>query len=447
MGLFSPGWKSKNLDRALACVDRISDNGKLERILQEAPEPMVRRRAAERLTDEERIRRLAVSCPNSWVRCALAEKVSDQALLRQIADNDPELSVRRAAVQGITDQEYLMQRALHTDDERLAIQITSQLDGRDRLVRLAASTGSDDLARACLLRISASKVQEAHLVMGVMSNREAKEGLMKQFGIDASALEKKCVSALGDMLSPEDKKLLGNGRSVAARRFALPYLSPADVKHRIHLESNEELRAALLRSLSDTSALLNIATSDCSSRCRVIALESLRDRKLYVPEHRDALYAIASGDDSWNCRDAAYKLLLKLKKRLDTDWWSAHIDEDAFDQRLPKLVRDSATDANAAMAVARLIVEGKNDDYLHSHCNMPVVEALEKMVSGGDTKAAKALYVLYTTSGLNPALKGHAEAQKSRFTSTHRDGMVDSSVCGELYTHSDWYSNWSIRPL
>ena len=447
MGLFSPGWKSRKLDKALACVDRISDNDKLERIIREASEPLVCRKAAERLTDPERIQRLAVDCPNSWVRCALVSKLSDPALLRQIAEKDVSTSVRKAALRQIHDESFLLNHARHVDDTELALVCIQQMEGEDALCQLAATSDGDEIAKACLLRLCVGAHPEAGFMLNALADGGTTEDLLKSFGIDGEAIIQKCLTDLGPRLSPQSIKRLAEGKTATARQFAVPYLEPAERTRCVRREPAAELRAKLTRTLTDAGTLLDIATLDSSPKCRIAALETLRDRKLCAPEHRDALYAVASEDSARGCRDIAYRILAAMRGKLSAGWWTGHIDDDAPDQRLPKLIRASATDAGAATAVARLIVEGKNNGYLYARCGMPVVEALEKMVSGGDVKAAKALHALYTSGSLNPALKGHAEAQKPRFTSKHNDGLVDSGVCGETFTHSDGYSDWSIRPL
>lgn len=77
---------------------------------------------------------------------------------------------------------------------------------------------------------------------------------------------------------------------------------------------------------------------------------------------------------------------------------------------------------------------------------MGVVEALEKKLSAGDKAAARVLLALYRSNELNPALSGHAQAQKRRITAQHKDGMVDSTVCGETFTHADYRFNETLLP-
>ena len=447
MGLFSPGWKSKKLDKALACVDHISDNDKLEKIIQEASEPMVCRKAAERLTDPERIHRLVIDCPNSWVRYALVSKVSDAALLRRIAEKDESVSVREVALKSICDPSFLSDYAMRAEDQKLVMTAIRQLEDEDALCKLAATTGSVAIAKACMLRLSVGEHPEAGILLDAIADGGMTKDFFKSFNINGGAIEQKCLAGLGGRLSSQSLKRLADGKTVTARRCALPYLASDELTRRIRQEPDADLRAELIRSLPVARTLLDIAASDPSPKCRVAALEGLRDGKLCGAKHKDALYAIASQDGNGGCRDIAYRLLKDMRKKLDNEWWAAHIDDEAPDQRLARLVRAGATDRSAALKAARLIVEGKNDDYLRARIGMSVVEVLEQMVSDGDAKAAKALHALYISSDLNPALKVHAEAQKPRFTSTHRDGMVDSSVCGETFTHGDWYSNWSIRPL
>ena len=69
-----------------------------------------------------------------------------------------------------------------------------------------------------------------------------------------------------------------------------------------------------------------------------------------------------------------------------------------------------------------------------------------KSRADADDVTQNVLLALYRSNELNPALSGHAQAQKRRITAQHKDGMVDSTVCGETFTHADYRFNETLLP-
>ena len=66
MGLFTPAWKGKNEEKALAFIEKCRKPELLKRIAREAPSPMRRVAAAERVEDEpELLKEAAKILPNN----------------------------------------------------------------------------------------------------------------------------------------------------------------------------------------------------------------------------------------------------------------------------------------------------------------------------------------------------------------------------------------------
>lgn len=388
MGLFSPAWKSKNEEKALACVKATSDQATLERIAREALTSRVRMNAAEKLTEPERINRLAVASPDHYVRSTLAGKVTDQALLKRLAGQDEDFLVRSKTLKKIEDDLFLAAYALKINHDELAQIAARGIRSPMVLAALAAGCGREVVIRECLEK-------------------------------------------LGDQPSPEALGVLANGKHKLVRGYL------------------QKQRVRAIRGTKDKGELLRAAREESDAGCRVAALETLRDGKLCGPEDRDALYRAATADAAIGCRTVAYGILKRLKKSLDGEWWAANINEATEDQQLSLNLQRSDADPTAAEAVAdRLIAENSRDEvkYIRASCTMGVVEALEKKLSAGDKAAARVLLALYRSDELNPALSGHAQAQKHRITAQHKDGMVDSTVCGETFTHADYRYNETLLP-
>jgi hypothetical protein len=109
MGLFTPAWKSKNTDKAVKAVAKITDQKKLERIALEAPDGHARHAAVKEITDQSALADVAKNSESGLVRVAAVEKIrtaeitavekiTDQSALTEFAKNSEFGSVREAAV-------------------------------------------------------------------------------------------------------------------------------------------------------------------------------------------------------------------------------------------------------------------------------------------------------------------------------------------------------------
>ena len=233
MGLFSPAWKSRNEEKALACVRATGDQATLERIAREALTSRVRMNAAEKLTEPERINRLAAESPDHYVRSTLAGKVTDQALLQRLAGQDEDFLVRSKSLKKIEDELFLAAYALKINHDELAQIAVRGIRSQALLAALAA-------------------------------------------GCDREVVIRECLDKLGDQPSPEALEALANG------------------KHRLVRGYLRKQRVRAIRGMKDKGELLRAAREESDAGCRVAALETLRDRKLCGPEDRDALYLFRS---------------------------------------------------------------------------------------------------------------------------------------------------------
>jgi len=110
MGLFTPGWKHRDHDKAARAASRIRDQQTLFEILSdESTHYKVRGAAAERLTDQALLYQIIMK-PNVYA-ASLLDRVTDQALLIQIARQCETARIRQRAAERIEDTVVLQELA------------------------------------------------------------------------------------------------------------------------------------------------------------------------------------------------------------------------------------------------------------------------------------------------------------------------------------------------
>ena len=99
MGLLGAKWNSRNIIKAKAAIDELTDQSELERAAENARYAVVQWRAVGKLTDPNVLIRLARNARNSDVRCAAVSNahLTDETVLSDIAKNDESIDVRGAA--------------------------------------------------------------------------------------------------------------------------------------------------------------------------------------------------------------------------------------------------------------------------------------------------------------------------------------------------------------
>ncbi len=94
MGLFGPAWKSKNEAKAVAAVQKITDENELLTVaLNGAGNVAVE--ALERIRSQELLRDAAQNAPDPAVRLAGAERLTDSGVLRELAKTERDQNVRK----------------------------------------------------------------------------------------------------------------------------------------------------------------------------------------------------------------------------------------------------------------------------------------------------------------------------------------------------------------
>jgi hypothetical protein len=121
MGLFTPAWKSKNKEKALRAIEKMTDQKKLAKVAKTAESWEVRKRAVWKITDQSMLVDVAKNDGDSRVRKAAVEELTDQSALADIAKNDKDSDVRKAAVEKLTDKSALADVAKNGEDWNVAI--------------------------------------------------------------------------------------------------------------------------------------------------------------------------------------------------------------------------------------------------------------------------------------------------------------------------------------
>jgi hypothetical protein len=111
MGLFSPAWKSKNEEKALKAIEKMTDQRKLERAARDAYCRRARQAAIEKLTDQTVLADIAKNDKDWYVRETAVKELTDQAVLTDISINDI-YDVRRTAIAKLTGKECDMSEAV-----------------------------------------------------------------------------------------------------------------------------------------------------------------------------------------------------------------------------------------------------------------------------------------------------------------------------------------------
>jgi DUF917 family protein len=122
MGLFTPAWKSKNEEKALRAVEKMTDRKKLEEVAKTAENGKVRRAAVKKITDQSVLADIARNDKDSDVCKAAVEKIIDLSpSIGEIVkvDKDELKKFRLAAVEKLTDQSVLADIAKNAEDEYL----------------------------------------------------------------------------------------------------------------------------------------------------------------------------------------------------------------------------------------------------------------------------------------------------------------------------------------
>ena len=161
MGLFTPKWKSKDEKKALAYIEKCTDQTLLARIAN-APLSSARKEAAiQRLTDQPALHKIAATAYIIGDARLAAEKLMDPALLANLALNARHMEIRRDAVLRLDDQETLQRAALldtATQVRRCAVQ---RLERQEILQQIALADADEAVRKAAMERITDPELWQA----------------------------------------------------------------------------------------------------------------------------------------------------------------------------------------------------------------------------------------------------------------------------------------------
>ncbi len=257
MGLFTPVWKERNLEKALAYVDKCNKQSTLTRIANEAYYSEVCIAAINKLTDQDTLYIIAMN--RGITGDAALERLEDPRLLLRLAVESQTAEKGKKALEKISDNECLIQAArtayVSAVREKAASRLTDpavlkDIARRDKNadVRKAAVEGLDDeeILKVIAREDSSASVRGAALAR--IREPEARYAIGRQD--ENELIRAETCSVLGDQASLKD--ILLNGKTENARRLAAE-----------HLEDQEALERA--------------ARSDTSSEIRRLAREKLKD--------------------------------------------------------------------------------------------------------------------------------------------------------------------------
>lgn len=134
MSLFTPAWKSKDTDRALKAIKKITNQSTLLQIVVADGVPRDRRYAAlERLTDESALKTLLTH---------------------------PDVNIRRSAMEKLDSAEVWQERAMHEDYHYNCELAVAHISDQRVLEKLVAEADSDDTREAAVRRLTNQELLE-----------------------------------------------------------------------------------------------------------------------------------------------------------------------------------------------------------------------------------------------------------------------------------------------
>ena len=141
MFFFKPAWMSKNSEKALNAVKKLSDQAKLYEIAKNAPLSNVREEAAQKLNNQSELLDIAKNGWGSALRCCAIKKLTDQAVLAEIATNqkDNDSIARGCAVSMLTDETKLIFIALNDKHPDICITAFKKITNRELIAQIASA--------------------------------------------------------------------------------------------------------------------------------------------------------------------------------------------------------------------------------------------------------------------------------------------------------------------
>jgi hypothetical protein len=169
-------WQSGNMKRALKAVEKLTDNGKLARVVEEADNKDVRIAAVKKITDEVILKELVTKGIGYWNKqklmyvyevareklceklCEKVEKLTDQNLLVDIAKNNEYSGVCIVAVEKLTDQSVLGDIAKHGRHSDVREAAVEKLTDLTIFADIAKNSEYSDVRRAAVEKITDKEI-------------------------------------------------------------------------------------------------------------------------------------------------------------------------------------------------------------------------------------------------------------------------------------------------
>ena len=108
MAFFKPGWMSRNEEKAIRAVEKLTDQKELFRVVRESENVTICCAAVQRITDQKELIRVVRESENVTIRCAAVQRITDQKELKDIALNEISPEICSLATKNLTDQSALV---------------------------------------------------------------------------------------------------------------------------------------------------------------------------------------------------------------------------------------------------------------------------------------------------------------------------------------------------
>ncbi|MDR0324481.1 MAG: hypothetical protein LBI19_00110 [Oscillospiraceae bacterium] len=271
MGLFKPAWQSKNIEKAIRAVKKITDQTMLAEIGKTAEYGVVRFAAIEMITDQVILADIAKKKHNSsHTRIMVAEKLTDKAIADTvfadivINDNSRDNTSQKKRfelVKKLTDQLSIANVAKNAIDIAVREAAIHKLTDQSTLTHITINEQNNGLRKEALLRIT-------NHIMLVDIAKNSKDDYIR-----ISATQKLVDQDLAQTIYTDIAK---NSREDYLRQSAIRKLIDQSViadiaKH----EETEDVRYTAVDVLTSQSVLTDIIKHDKSSSIRVMACKKL----------------------------------------------------------------------------------------------------------------------------------------------------------------------------
>jgi len=365
MGLFKPAWASKNWDKAVKAVEKLSDQNKLARAVREAESWKARKTAAEKLTDQKILSDLAISSDDISILEIVVEKLTDQEILAHVVKHEKYDSIRLVAAEKLTDQSLVQE-------------LYARIAKADRF-----ELGEAVILRAIKNLTNQKLLFDVAINTSLVAQRAAIEKLTDQSKLaEVAKIDSNHGSAAVRMLTDHAMiiDVAKNARVATTRWEAIEKLIDQNVLSDIAKNTDVEWIGEMIvnNKLTDQDLLADVAKSAKADKVKRYAVWKLNDQNL--------LADVAKNTDNWEILfDIADKLTNKcLAQEIYID-----IAKNADKRDIQFRAAEKIADQNIAEKVFRML--SKSDaDWISSKAENKLPESQPKLIKiAKDNKANK----------------------------------------------------------